>query len=197
MYATSEVFGAVVAMNLLVLSSFVAPGISTFWFVRWLTGPGSCAAAIAAGAAAFQAAEVFNAATAPDFAHLWVLPLLAWRMFVLRDRPSRVNGLWAGAAGSPSAVAWNPETLTLSMGVASSLYASRSPTSWTPGEEMPCDPRCPACCGPSRPSCIAAAAIDAFGNPCTGVVPSRRQGPSGDGAVPVLIATGRILRPSE
>jgi hypothetical protein len=127
----SKILGAVVAMNLLVLSSFAATGVSTFLFVRWLTGRAG-AAAIAGGAVAFQAAQIFNAATAPDFAHLWVLPLLAWRMFVLRDRPSRINGLWAGAAGVV-AVAWNPYYLLMGSVALTTLAVANLVVAWRRG----------------------------------------------------------------
>jgi hypothetical protein len=132
MYLGSVAFGAVVAMNLLVLGAFVVTGVSTFLLVRWLTDSAT-AGAIAGAALAFQSGQIFNAVSAPDFAHLWVLALLVWRMFVLRDRPTRANGLWAGAA-TVVAASWNPYYLLIGPVVFSALAVGNLTTAWRRGQ---------------------------------------------------------------
>lgn len=90
--------GGIAAMNLFVLAGLVLTGLSMFLLVRWRTGDWMIAL-LAGWALAFLPNALFNAGTAPDTTHRWPLVLLLWRMLVLRDAPTRRNGLLAGAAG--------------------------------------------------------------------------------------------------
>lgn len=111
MYASTAVAGPVLAMNLLVLTGYVGTGIATFLLVRWLTGE-AWVAGIFGWAFAFRADAVFNGTGAPDFTHGWVLALMVWRLFELRDEPTMRNGVWAGLA-SVIAISWNPYWLLM------------------------------------------------------------------------------------
>ncbi len=111
MYLGSLVFGAVVTMNLLVLSGFVLTGTATMLLVRRQTGD-AWAGGVAGWAAAFSLSNVFNAVSAPDFVHLWVIVLLVWRAIVVQEAPTRRNGLLLGAA-AVVAVSWNPYFLLM------------------------------------------------------------------------------------
>lgn len=122
MWLGTLVFGAVMAMNLFVLAGFVLTGVSTFLFVRWRIGD-PWIAALAGWTLAFLPDPLFNGGTAPDFAHRWVLILLLWRMLVLRDEPTRRNGLLAGAAAVVT-VSWNPYYLLIGTVAYGSLVAA-------------------------------------------------------------------------
>ncbi len=110
-WASSLLLGAVPAWNLFVMAGFVLTGVATYAFVYWRTGS-SAPSAIAGWAFAFHPDAVFNAGTAPDFMHRWILLLLLWRSFVLRDAPTRRNALGAALAAI-IAVSWNPYFLLM------------------------------------------------------------------------------------
>lgn len=111
MWLGSLLLGAVTAMNLLVLSGFVATGTATMLLVRRQSGD-AWAGGVAGWAAAFSLSNVFNAASAPDFIHLWVIVLLIWRVIVVQETPTRRNGLLLGGA-AVVAVSWNPYFLLM------------------------------------------------------------------------------------
>jgi hypothetical protein len=111
MYVATALFGAVPAMNLLVVTGYVGTGIAMFLLLRRFTGE-PWVAAIFGWAFAFRADAIFNGTGAPDFTHGWILALMVWRLFELRDEPTLRNGLWAGLA-SVIAISWNPYWLLM------------------------------------------------------------------------------------
>lgn len=111
MYVATALFGAVPAMNLLVVTGYVGTGIAMFLLIRWFTGE-PWVAAILGWAFAFRADAIFSGTGAPDFTHGWILALMVWRLFEIRDKPTLRNGVWAGLA-SAVAISWNPYWLLM------------------------------------------------------------------------------------
>jgi hypothetical protein len=110
-WLTTILFGAVPAWNLFVVSGLTLTGLSMFLFLRWRIGS-AVAGLIIGWAFAFHPSSIFNAATAPDFTHKWILVVVLWRAFIARETPSAKNMLWTAAA-SLVAISWNPYFLLI------------------------------------------------------------------------------------
>jgi hypothetical protein len=117
-YLLAPPVGAVAAMNIYAVLGLVGSALAMFLFARKLTG--SAGVGIVIGwAFGFAPQMVAQAREHPDFVHGWVLVLLAWRVLVFIEGPTRRNGLLASAS-CLLAFAWTPYYVLL----AGVLYAT-------------------------------------------------------------------------
>lgn len=96
LYALALVFGATAAYGLFVMLGYVATGLAMFLLSRSLTGS-AWIAFIAGWAFAFYPFATVTGEH-PHFVHGWVFVVMAWRFFTLIERPTPLNGVWAGLA---------------------------------------------------------------------------------------------------
>jgi hypothetical protein len=90
-------FGSVAAHGIVAVLGYSVSAFAMFLLVRFITG--HAGAAFVVGLAFGYWPYMYGTGfTWPHYIHLWVLVLLVWRMVVLADKPTRRNGLLAGAA---------------------------------------------------------------------------------------------------
>lgn len=115
-------FGANAAYGIYTLLGWVASAFAMYLLARRVTRSES-AALIAGYAFGFYPFPVLNGQGHNDFVHGWPLVILIWRVIELRDRPSRRNGLLAGAAAT-LALAWTAYYLLIAGVVFGTLLVS-------------------------------------------------------------------------
>ena len=96
LYALAAVFGATAAYGLYVMLGYTASGLAMFLLARRLTGSAWIGLVIGWAFAFYPYAVVKG--EHPGFVHGWVFVVMLWRFLVLIERPTALNGFWAGAA---------------------------------------------------------------------------------------------------
>jgi hypothetical protein len=96
LYALAIAFGATAAYGLFVMLGYTASGLAMFLLTRWLTGR-AWIGLVTGWAFAFYPYAVVKGEH-PPFVHGWVFVVMLWRFLVLIERPTALNGFWAGAA---------------------------------------------------------------------------------------------------
>ncbi len=129
LFGLTLVVGAVSAYFVYTFLGYVASGLAMFLLARKLTGHVG-AALVAGWAFAFYPFPVVNGGGHNAFVHGWPVVLLVWRMLELAEKPTRRNGLLAGAA-TAFCFLWTPYFILIggvayaTLAVASLVVAAR------------------------------------------------------------------------
>lgn len=105
-YLLVLVFGATLGWNIWVLGGYVATAVTVCLLARRF-GASPAAAVLGGWIVAFSPFAVANGQAHIEFSQAWPLALQLWAMLDLFERPSRRNGLKAGAA-TVVALSFNP-----------------------------------------------------------------------------------------
>lgn len=98
LWSLSVAVGSVAAHGLIAVLGFALSALSMFLLVRYVTGHAGVGFAVGL-AFGFWPYMYGTGWTWPHYIHIWVFVLLTWRMLVVAERPTPLNGLWAALAG--------------------------------------------------------------------------------------------------
>jgi hypothetical protein len=110
LYLMALLVGPTAAHGIFILLGYAVSGLAMFLFVRRITAH-VWISLLAGWAFAFYPFAVVTTEH-PGFVHGWPFVLIAWRVLEVWEKPTLVNGLWAGAA-FVLAVSWTPHYFVL------------------------------------------------------------------------------------